>query len=138
MSGKDCEESARVAQRIKAQLKACYRNARKAILNLTEYKDASYVEGMAVLSLGMSLEHAWVVRDGLVIDPTNVLRPNLPIVGYFPGLEVKGRKGIAEFIKRFGRRYHQEPFFYAFGWSGSSSKSFTASREAASKMTGGR
>jgi hypothetical protein len=131
MRAKDEEESARVANRIRARLKECYWNARRVITKLADYKEASYVEGMAVSSLGFPLEHAWVIRGGLVIDPTDVLRPNAPMIAYFAGLQFKGRTGIAEFLSRFGLKYRRHPFFFAFGWGGAFSKSFTASREAA-------
>ena len=45
---KDIDESLRVARLIRAARGQCWFNARKAILRLAEYAEASYVEGWAV------------------------------------------------------------------------------------------
>jgi hypothetical protein len=118
---KDAAESRRVGRAIRAIQKQCWFNARRAILRLGEYADAGYVEGWAVVN-GLPMEHGWIVRDGVVIDPT------LPdaVVVYFPGLEFQGRDGIHEFLaSKLGRGCKKSPFFYAFGWGGCQSPSFS-------------
>jgi hypothetical protein len=120
-TGSDRVEARRVAIAIRAMPSQCWFNARKVILRLEEYAEASYVEGWAVLRGGTWIEHGWVVRAGVVIDPT------LPeeVVAYFPGLEFKGRDAIAAFLQTpRGKTCKRSPFFYAFGWGGSGSPRF--------------
>lgn len=131
VSGKDAEESARVARSIGAVVKSCFFNARKAILKLEDYRDASYVEGFAIIDMGAAIEHGWIVREGQVVDPT------LPIGtrAYYPGLEFQGRDGINEFLATpAGRRCKNTPFFYAFGWGGDDSESFRRARRDAGDL----
>jgi hypothetical protein len=121
---KDIGESLRLAARVKAVPTQCWFNARKAVLKLKDYADASYVEGWMVFKDGLAIEHAWVVKDGEIIDPT------LPVdeATYFPGLEFQGKAGIEEFLETpQGKKVRKSPYFYAFGWSGSSSPSFSQS-----------
>lgn len=109
----DRTESLRLHQR--AIPKQCWFNARWVIQRLPEYHEASYVEGWAMDEIGMAFEHGWIVKGGKIVDPT------LPtqVTVYFPGLEVKGRKGIEEFLATAaGRKCKRSPFFYAFGWGG--------------------
>lgn len=116
---KDVIESARVSQAIRAVPKQCCLNARKAVLKLKEYADASYIEGWVFLNF--PIEHGWIVKDEMIIDPT---LPNSPGV-YFPGLEFRGRAGIEEFLKtNLGRKCKKTPFLFAFGWGGMQSPSF--------------
>ncbi|WP_145275507.1 hypothetical protein [Tautonia plasticadhaerens] len=113
---KDEAASRRLRSRIKAKPKLCWFNARKAIQKLDEYADASYVEGHIVLKDGFGpIEHGWIVRDGVIIDPT------LPdsVGAYYPGLEFAGRSGIEEFLATpQGKACKRSPFFFAFGWGG--------------------
>lgn len=128
VTGKDEEESERVGIQICAWPRQCWFNARRVIQKLKEYAEASYVEGWAVCHDGLHIEHGWVVRDGLVIDPT------LPrkVAVYFPGLEFRGRAGIKEFLDTpGGRKCKKSPFLYAFGWGGCMSPSFRRCVEAA-------
>jgi len=113
---KDEVESYRVGRAIRAAVKQCWFNARKAVLKLTEYAEASYIEGWVVyLDNGLITEHKWIVRNGKVIDPTV---PSEEIAN-FPGLEFQGRKGIEEFLLTpLGKKHRKEPFFFAFGWGG--------------------
>lgn len=90
---KDVEESKRVAKRIRAVPKRCWFNARKAVLKLDEYADASLIEGWVFRIGATAIEHGWIVKDGKVIDPTLCEKP----IVYFPGLEFRGRKEIKEF-----------------------------------------
>ncbi len=124
-TGKDEEESERVGKRIRAWPQQCWFNARRAVMRLSDYADASYVEGYCMMVGGWVMEHGWVYRpDGTVIDPT------LPrkVVAYFPGLEFRGLAGISEFLATpRGRKCKRSPFFYAFGWGGGDSPSFSAS-----------
>lgn len=90
---KDVHESKRVAKRIRAVQKGCWFNARKAILKLDDYADASLIEGWVFRIGATAIEHGWIVKDGKVIDPTLCEKP----IVYFPGLEFRGRKEIKEF-----------------------------------------
>ena len=112
---KDVAESWRVRTRIHAKVKKCWFNARKTVLMLDEYADASYVEGWAILKCGMPIEHGWVVRGNTIIDPT---LPEM-VTRYCPGLEFKGCSGIVEFLTTpRGKRCGRTPCFFAFGWGG--------------------
>ena len=93
-------------------------------LKLDQFADANYVEGIAALNGGLLIEHGWVIRrDGTVIDPTLPRR----CVAYFPGLEFVGRAGIDQFLAApQGAKCRRSPFFYAFGWGGSYSPSYSA------------
>lgn len=127
-SEKDFGESLRLAARVKAVPTQCWFNARKAVLKLKDYAEASYVEGWAVFKDGMAIEHGWVVRDGRIIDPT---LPDIKAT-YFPGLEFKGKAGIEEFLETpQGKKVRKSPFFFAFRWGGSKSPSFSRSFEQA-------
>lgn len=118
---KDIDESRRVSRALRAAMKACWFNARKVVLRLPEYAQASYVEGWLVVGNGMMMEHGWVAKDGLVIDPT---LPEKEIV-YFPGLEFVGRDGIEAFLAtKKGKKCKKSPFFSAFGWGGGDSPSY--------------
>ena len=74
--------------------KQCWFNARRAVLRLDDYADAGYVEGLAVTREGLIVEHGWVVRGGLIVNPT---LPS-PVAAYFARLEFPGRAGIADFL----------------------------------------
>lgn len=117
---KDVAESRRVGKAVRAQRKRCWFNARNAILKLKDYAEASYCEGWVRFS-GGNCEHGWIVKDGVIIDPT---LPDQEVI-YFPGLEFVGRAGIAEFLATpQGRRQRHYPFFCAFGWHGKHSASY--------------
>ena len=124
-TGKDAEESLKVARSVRALPKSCWLNARKVILRLDEYAEAIYVEGFTIALGLMPIEHGWVVRGGLIIDPT---LPESPYP-YFPGLEFRGRAGIAEFLASpKARGLERKPFLCAFGFAGCKSPSFTQAR----------
>jgi hypothetical protein len=78
----DVQESVRVKRLVRSKPKQCYLNAARVILGIPEYANADYVEGLAVLAKVMVIEHGWVEKDGVIIDPT------LPHddLHYFPGL----------------------------------------------------
>jgi hypothetical protein len=121
-TGKDLEESLRVARSVRAEPKRCWLNARKIVLKLDDYAGASYVEGFAITHDGLVIEHGWVVRDGLIVEPT------LPeeVLAYFPGLEFRGRAEIGAFLaSRVGRTHERAPFFHAFGFAGQKSPSYS-------------
>ena len=121
-------ESERVGRKIRALPKRCWVNARRAVLELDEYSHASYVEGYVVHQEGFLMEHGWVVRDGMIIDPTLPQKP----YRYFPGLEFQGRAGIRAFLAtQRGRECGKSPFHYAFGWGGSDSPSYVESMKKA-------
>ena len=86
-----------------------------------------YVEGVAVLDGFYPIEHGWIVRGDAIIDPTLPRREAI----YFPGLEIRGRLGIAEFLATGpGRRWKRTPFLDAFGWGGGRGPSYSAAWEA--------
>ena len=131
---KDVHESKRVAKRIRAVQKGCWFNARKAILKLDDYADASLIEGWANLNNGLAIEHGWIVKDGMIIDPTICERSLV----YYPGLEFRGRAEIQKFDSLSisqGRREKGDPFFFAFGWGGMYSPSLRRSYDEALKRS---
>jgi len=76
---------------------------------------------------GMAIEHAWILKDGYVIDPT------LPcsVIAYFAGLEFLGRSEVKDFLAtKEGGKCRKSPFFYAFGFGGGMSPSFAAAARA--------
>lgn len=115
MHSKDVGESARVGRAVRSWPAGAWHSARKVVLRLRDYAEASYVEGWVVLESGLYVEYAWVARCGVVIDPT------LPtgVLAYFPGLEFVGRAGVASFLATpKGKACRRTPFLYAFGWGG--------------------
>jgi hypothetical protein len=120
----DREESLRLKSRIKVHAKECYFNARRAIMRLKDYETATYVEGFAATVLGIPIEHAWIVRESKIIDPT------LPeqVEAYYPGIVVHGREGLKAFYAAHGRKYSRCPLFYAFGWGGVDHPGFREAR----------
>ena len=109
---KNMAESARMSDHPLLRARSerqCYRNAFLIIDFLDEYAEADYVEGQAVIQKVMVVEHAWIERDGVIVDPT------LPVedLTYFPGLRIKGKKGLEEtkqFLKS-DRPWEQLPLF---------------------------
>ena len=113
---KDQKESVRVKRLVRSNPKQCYLNAARVVLTIPEYADADYVEGLAVLAKVMVIEHGWVEKDDVIIDPP------LPHDGlqYFPGLRFRGQRGLAEAMKipKPERTQDDFPVFYRFGWGG--------------------
>lgn len=62
----DVEASIQAGRGVRARLGRCYNNAMRAA---PCFDDVLYVEGYAVLR-GVPIEHAWLLADGAVIDPT--------------------------------------------------------------------
>ena len=83
-----------------------------------------YVEGIAVNTIGMEMEHAWLMKDGQLVDPT---LSDDQVVGYFPGLAFRGRVGLAEALA-IPKTGHCEdlPIFYRFGRGGADNPEFTS------------
>lgn len=111
---KDIQESIRTATDCRAEPKQCFANSVRAIRNLPDYQEASYLEGFAITIYGLPFDHAWIVKDGLIIDPT------LPTdtLRYIPGLEFAGVRGIDEFLSAIEPESHHKPFHWAFGFAG--------------------
>ena len=131
---KDVGESVHLGNHIRAVPMQCWFNARRAVLKLTDYADAAYVEGWALPEGMAPLEHAWLVRAGAVVDPTLPSRR----VTYFPGLEFRGRAGIDDFLRTpQGKECKRSPFFYAFGWGGMDNPSFRRCFEDAQRAFAG-
>ena len=67
----DIHRSHEAAQRIKAEPRACWRNA---ILAQQHLPETLYIEGWAVSPDGLVIEHGWLEQDNKVIDPTLISR----------------------------------------------------------------
>jgi hypothetical protein len=132
-SKKNENESARVRQLIRAKPRQCYLNAFRVIQQVREYAQADYVEGMVVVG-GLAIEHGWVEKDGVIVDPT---LPSEEMI-YFPGLRFRGEPGLAKAIGIPKPEYTEEdlPFFYRFGWGGIDSPEFRAALVAAYRFAG--
>ena len=130
---KDKIESKRVGKLVRAKNKQCYYNASQVLMHIPEYADADYVEGMAVLD-GLTIEHGWVEKDGVIIDPT---QPDLD-GKYFPGLRFRGVSGLADALRtpKPHRSWQDFPIFYRFGWGGIDSPEFRAALVAAYRYAG--
>lgn len=80
----DRELSNETAALVEAERTRCYRNARRALLEVPALTEARYVEGWVIdLRKGGALpptEHAWLELDGLVVEPT---QPDA-LYSYFP------------------------------------------------------
>jgi len=131
---KDIVESQRVRKIVRSKAKQCYANAAKVILALPEYADAEYVEGLAVIEKAVVIEHGWVERDGVIVDPTIPSKP----LDYFPGLRFQGQRGLAEALKipKPERTDEDFPIFFRFGWGGIDSPEFRAALTAAYRYAG--
>ena len=128
---KDVAESQRTRRLVRAKSKQCYLNAFRVIQEVKEYAHADYVEGLAVICGVLVIEHGWVEKDGVVVDPT-LPRDNLT---YFPGLRFKGQWGLAKAMKIPKPSAHL-PIFYRFGWGGIESPEFRAALVAAYRYAG--
>jgi hypothetical protein len=80
-----------------AQNKDCFKNS---VLASMATPGSFYVEGWAITSFGLVVEHGWVEKDGEVIDPTPVYVQNLDNTKYFPGVKYTSK----EIMKLFGRK----------------------------------
>ncbi len=118
-------------KRLRPKVGHCYRNCFRAIQVLPEFKNAIYVEGIVHLTRGFQIEHAWLERDGEIVDPTLPTQQGV----YFSGLRFNGVVGLAEAMaipKQSGSR--DLPLFHRFGFGGHLSPEFTAARIAAKRM----
>ena len=124
---KNTQESRRVAKAIRAADKQCFRNAFRTVTKLAEYKDATYVEGIAFIThFWLNVEHGWVEQNGEIIDPT---RPDQEIV-YFPGLKFHGIAGVTKAMTQYPKSDSPDlPLFYRFGWGGCDSAEMNKARE---------
>jgi hypothetical protein len=130
----DKSESARIKRLVRSKPKQCYVNAARVVLHSPDYAGADYVEGLAVIGKAMVIEHGWIERDSVIIDPT------LPHddLDYFPGLRFKGQRGLAEAMKipKPKRTREDFPIFYSFGWGGIDSEEFRGALIAANRYVG--
>ena len=126
---KDKIESARVRRLIRAKPKRCYRNAYRVIFEIPDYYDADYVEGLVVRFSPIVVEHGWVQKDGVIIDPTLTHDD----VTYFPGLRFKGAAGTGRGYgsSQAGMDNEDFPILYRFGFGGIDSPEFRAALAAA-------
>ena len=131
---KDILESKRVGKIIRAKGQQCYYNAFHVIQEVPEYADADYVEGLAVPNGGLPIEHGWVEKDGVVIDPTLPEREAV----YFAGLRFRGGVPLAKALRIPKPEYTTEdfPIFHRFGWGGIDSPEFRAALIAAYRHAG--
>jgi len=130
---KDVAESIEAGRLIRAKAKQCYKNAWLLIQAIPEYANADYVEGIAIVLGGLPIEHGWVERNDVIVDPT------LPSknMTYFPGLRFKGQRGLGEAMT-IEKDYGEDdlPIFYRFGWGGIDSPEFRAALIAAYRHAG--
>lgn len=99
---KNISESRKAASLVKAKPHMCWENAAK-MMHKDGCEESIYVEGVVITSNGsLPVEHAWVVRDGEIIDPT---QPDLEL-RYFPALEWPYSKFVIANCK-----YNSKPFF---------------------------
>jgi hypothetical protein len=97
-----------------------------------DYANAVYVEGMAVFG-GLPVEHGWVEKDGVIVDPTLPLKPGV----YFPGLRFRGGLELAEALRIPKAKGTSDlPIFFRFGWGGVDSPEFRAALIAAYRHAG--
>jgi len=130
---KDVAESKRTGRLVRAKRKQCYLNAFRVIQEVKEYAEGDYVEGAAVIGGVMVIEHGWVEKDEIVVDPT-LPRDNIV---YFAGLRCRGQRGIAEAMKIPKPSYSEHlPIFYRFGWGGIESPEFRVALAAAYRFAG--
>jgi hypothetical protein len=99
-------------------------NAYRVIQYVPGYAGADYVEGIAVFGL-VPIQHGWVEKDGVIVDPTLPLKPAV----YFPGLRFKGELGLSLALQRFETA--ELPFFHQLGPYGIDSPEFRAAAIAA-------
>jgi hypothetical protein len=131
---KDKLESKRISKLLRAKGKQCYHNAFRVVMEIPEYAKADYVEGLAVFDDAMVIEHGWVEKDGMIVDPT---LPSDEMI-YFPGLRFKGQQGLAEAVRipKPERTREDFPIFYRFGWGGIDSPEFRAALVTAYRYAG--
>ena len=131
---KDKIESARVRRLIRARRQQCYYNSFRVIFEVPEYDEADYVEGLAVIDGQMVIEHGWIEKNGVIIDPT-LAKDGLI---YFPGLRFKGQRGLSEAMRipKPKRTREDFPIFYRFGWGGIDSHEFRGALIAAYRYVG--
>ena len=131
---KDMVESQRVGKLVRAEGKQCYYNAFRVIMEIPEYAKADYVEGIAVIGGALPIEHGWIEKDGVIVDPTLCSDK----LAYFPGLRYKGQRGLAEAIRipKPKRTREDFPIFYRFGWGGIDSPEFRSALVAAYRYAG--
>ena len=131
---KDKIESARVRRLVRARPQQCYYNSFHVIFEVPEYAKADYVEGLAVNDYQMVIEHGWVEKDGVIVDPT-LIDGDLT---YFPGLRFTGQRELSEAmqIPKPEITWEDFPIFYRFGWGGIESPEFRAALVAAYRHVG--
>ena len=109
------EISRELSQRINAKLGECYNNAFRALPMLP---GSLYIEGYAILDIGMIVEHGWIEYRGETIDPT---WPE-GALWYEPGLKyslgelLNVLANVPEEIEEI-----ELPIFYRFGLGGNRS-----------------
>jgi len=119
---------------VRAKPKQCYKNAFWLIQEIPGYANADYVEGLAVFGGVVVIEHGWVEKDGVIIDPT---LPKDDLL-YFPGLRFKGQWGLAQAmqIPKPKRTVEDFPIFHRLGWGGIDSPEFRGALVAAYRHVG--
>lgn len=118
---KNIGRSTKLKRAIHAKSRECWTNAWDAITKLTEYQNATYVEGV-IVAYGDVVEHGWIEHEGQIIDPT-LLDANIT---YFPGLRFKGRDGLDSTwnIPGYLESGVHLPIHYRFGRGGRDSPEF--------------
>jgi len=131
---KDQKESVKTRRLVRSKPKQCHVNAARVVLAVPEYAKADYVEGLAVIGGALVIEHGWVEKDGVIVDPT---LPKDDLL-YFPGLRFEGQRGLAEAMEIPDPEGSARdlPIFYRFGWGGVDSPEFRAALIAAYRHVG--
>ena len=118
------ELSQQLSKAVKARANECYANAYRGF---TKYPQALYVGGMVAgvndCAQVFSIEHAWLIVDGKIIEPTycdlespcskiideGMYRPAL-VLAYFPIVQVK-RKEAEQFARKYRKPYWMKFLF---------------------------
>lgn len=122
---KNVESSVALSQdgKLRAKMGHCYLNCFRAVQELPEFHESTYVEGIGYLEEGFQVEHAWLEREDEIIDPT---LPTKRAV-YFSGLRLDGVAGLREAMAIPSQKGGRDlPFFHRFGFGGCLSPEFAA------------
>lgn len=116
----DLKESKRVSKMVEARNKQCYRNSSLGAISI----NGEYVEGFVALELGVVIEHAWIEKEGAIIEPTPAMQKATKNV-YFAGPRLSSDEILARqqetmpyFNSRNSRTYQEAyvaSYRYAYG-----------------------
>jgi hypothetical protein len=101
----------------------CYWNCLKVLETLAKYRDAAYVEGIAVKPTVSIHAHGWIELNGQIIDPT------CPTSGlfYYTGFRFDNLQQLKTAMVQtpYDRSYRKDlPFYKRYGRNGELSAAF--------------